>query len=136
MAEIKAGDKVRIHYTVTLDDGVAVDSSRQREPLEFVAGSDELIPGVSQAVIGMQTGETKTVVVSPEEGYGPHIPEAVQQAERKHFPPDVKVGDTFKAVAGDKEMMVRVTKVGEEDVEIDANHPLAGETLHFDLEIM
>jgi peptidylprolyl isomerase len=136
MAGIKDGDTVRINYTAKLEDGEVVDSSEGKEPLEFVAGSDQLIPGVSNAVIGMEMGESKTVTVPPEMGYGPHHPEAVQQAPREHFPPDVKIGDTFKAVAGEQEMMVRVTSLGEETVEVDANHPLAGQTLVFEMEVV
>ncbi len=136
MAGIENGDTVKINYTAKLESGEIVDSSQGKAPLEFVAGSDQLIPGVSNAVIGMEMGESKTVTVTPEQGYGPHHPEAVQQAERKHFPDEVKVGDTFKAVSGQQEMIVRVTSVGEEMVEVDANHPLAGQTLIFDLEIV
>jgi len=136
MAGISAGDKVRIHYTAKLADGTVVDSSQGRDPLEFEAGTDQLIPGVSNAVIGMQVGETKTVTVPPEQGYGEHQPEAVQKVARQHFPPEVQVGDTFKAVNNQQqEMLVRVSAVDDEFVEVDANHPLAGQTLVFDLEI-
>ena len=136
MAGISAGDTVRIHYTAKLADGTVVDSSQGRDPLEFEAGSDQLIPGVSNAVIGMQVGETKTVTVPPEQGYGEHQPDAVQKVPRQHFPPEVKVGDTFKAVNNQQqEMLVRVSAVDDEFVEVDANHPLAGQTLVFDLEI-
>ena len=135
MAAIANGDKVSIHYTVKLEDGTVVDQSQPNQPLEFTAGSNELIPGVSGAVVGMAQGESKTVTVPPEMGYGPHRPEAVQQAERKHFPPEVKVGDVFKAVAGDQEMLVRVVELEGENVTLDANHPLAGQTLIFDLTV-
>ncbi len=136
MAGISAGDKVRIHYTAKLDDGTVVDSSQGKDPLEFQAGSDQLIPGVSNAVIGMNMGEAKTVTVAPEDGYGPHIPEAVQQVPKKHFPPEVAVGDVFKAVSEQGEMMVRITEIDDDNVTVDANHPLAGQTLVFDLEVV
>ena len=135
MAAIANGDKVSIHYTVKLEDGTVVDQSQPDQPLEFTAGSEELIPGVSQAVIGMEPGESKKVTVPPELGYGPHHPEAVQHSERKNFPPEVKVGDVFKAVAGDQEMIVRVIEVQDDKVILDANHPLAGQTLLFDLKV-
>jgi peptidylprolyl isomerase len=136
MAGISAGEKVRIHYTAKLDDGTPVDSSEGKEPLEFEAGSDQLIPGVSNAVLGMQVGESKTVTVPPEQGYGEFHPQAVQQVEKKHFPPEVKEGDMFKAVTPGGEMMVRVSAVDDEMVTVDANHPLAGKTLIFDLEVV
>ena len=135
MAAIANGDKVSIHYIVKLEDGTVVDQSQPNQPLEFNAGSNDLIPGVSNAVIGMEQGESKKVTVPPEMGYGPHRSEAVQEAERKHFPPEVKVGDVFKAVAGEQEMIVRVIKVEEDKVVLDSNHPLAGQTLVFDLTI-
>lgn len=135
MAGISAGDKVRIHYTAKLEDGTVVDSSEGKDPLEFEAGSDQLISGVSNAVIGMEKGESKTVTVPPDQGYGEHQPQAVQKVEKKHFPPEVALGDMFKAVTPQGEMMVRVSAVEEEFVEVDANHPLAGKTLVFDLEV-
>jgi peptidylprolyl isomerase len=135
MAEIIAGDKVRIHYTAKLEDGTVVDSSEGKDPLEFEAGSDQLIPGVSNAVIGMSVGASKTVTVPPEQGYGPHQPQAVQQVPKQHFPAEVAEGDVFKAVSEQGEMMVRVIEVGEDMITVDANHPLAGQTLIFELEI-
>ncbi|MCB2193702.1 MAG: peptidylprolyl isomerase [Deltaproteobacteria bacterium] len=136
MAEIVAGDKVRIHYTAKLEDGTVVDSSEGKDPLEFEAGSDQLIPGVSKAVIGMAVGDSKSVTVPPEEGYGPHQPQAVQQVPKQHFPDEVKEGDVFKAVSEQGEMMVRVIEIGDDNVTVDANHPLAGQTLVFDMEVV
>ncbi|MBU4275411.1 MAG: peptidylprolyl isomerase [Proteobacteria bacterium] len=136
MAEISAGDKVRIHYTAKLEDGTVVDSSQGKDPLEFEAGSDQLIPGVSKAVIGMSVGDKKTVAVPPDEGYGPHQPQAVQQVPKKHFPDEASVGDVFKAVSEQGEMMVRIVDIDDDNVTVDANHPLAGQTLVFDMEIV
>ena len=136
MAGISAGDKVRIHYTAKLEDGTLVDSSEGKDPLEFEAGSDQLIPGVSNAVIGMAVGDAKSVTVTPEQGYGEHHPEAVQQVPKDQFPPEVKAGDMFKAVTPGGEVMVRVTEVVDDTVTVDANHPLAGQTLLFDLEVV
>jgi len=133
---ISAGDKVRMHYTAKLEDGTMVDSSEGKDPLEFEAGGQDLIPGVSNAVIGMEIGDSKTVTVTPEEGYGDHQPQAVQKVEKQHFPPEVKAGDMFKAVTEQGEMMVRVTEVDDQFVTVDANHPLAGQTLVFDMEIV
>ena len=87
MSAIKAGEMVNMHYSVSIEDGTQIDSSDGKEPLKFVAGSQDLIPEVSKAVIGMQPGEKKTIMVSPEQGYGHHNPNAVHQAERQHFPP-------------------------------------------------
>ncbi|MFH2126757.1 MAG: peptidylprolyl isomerase [Pseudomonadota bacterium] len=136
MAEIIAGDKVRMHYTAKLEDGTVVDSSQGKDPLEFEAGSNQLIPGVSNAVIGMSVGDKKTVAVPPDEGYGPHQPQAVQQVPKQHFPPEASVGDVFKAVSEQGEMMVRIVDIDDDNVTVDANHPLAGQTLIFDMEIV
>ena len=136
MAQAKQGDRVQVHYTGRLADGNVFDSSREREPLEFEAGSEELIPGVSMAVIGMEEGEQRTVTVPPAEGYGERKEELMQQVPRNILPDEVKVGDPLRAQAEDREIQVWVRELTDEHGIIDANHPLAGETLEFELELV
>ena len=139
MAQAKEGDTVRIHYTGRLKDGKVFDSSVDREPLEFTIGQGKTIPGVEQGVIGMTPGESKTINVLPDQAYGPHRPELVATIEKKEFPENMilqegkilqfsqPTGQTFRA---------QIIKVTESDVTLDANHPLAGEDLIFEIELV
>ncbi len=136
MAEVNQGDVVRIHYTGRLEDGTEFDNSRTRDPLEFVAGGGNVIQGVSQGVIGMSEGETKTVTVPPEEAYGERNPALEQKVAREDLPEGVQEGAQLRAVQGDREIPVWVRKLDDAGAVIDANHPLAGKTLVFDLELV
>ncbi len=136
MAQAKQGDRVQIHYTGRFPDGTVFDSSREREPLEFEAGSEELIPGVSNAVIGMSEGEQRTVTVPPAEGYGDRRDEMVQEVPRDALPEGVQVGDPLQAQAEDHQVQVWVKELTDETAVIDGNHPLAGQILEFDVELM
>jgi peptidylprolyl isomerase len=136
MAEVNKGDVVQIHYTGRLEDGSVFDSSQDREPLRFVAGSGQLIPGVSEAVLGMQEGEKKTVTVPPDKGYGLRNPALQQTVPRGDLPDQVAAGDQLRAVHQGKEFPVWVSEVNDQTAKIDANHPLAGKTLTFDLEVV
>jgi peptidylprolyl isomerase len=136
MAEAKAGDVVRIHYTGKFEDGTVFDSSQGRDPLEFKAGSPELIPGVSNAVVGMAEGDTKTVTVPPEEAYGPHRPELTSRVSRTELPDDVSLGDQFRVEGSGQDLRVFVSELTDDDALLDANHPLAGRTLVFDIEVV
>jgi len=135
MDSVKSGDKVHVHYKGKLEDGTVFDSSEGGEPLEFVAGSDELIGGLAKAVVGLAPGEKKTVKLAPEDAYGEHRPELAMQVPRAQLPDDVEIGDQLSARAGDKDVRVWVTKMDDEEATVDANHPLAGETLIFELEV-
>lgn len=136
MSTVKAGDKVKVHYEGRHEDGTVFDSSEGRGPLEFVAGGQEVIPGVSQAVVGMAVGDKKSVTVPPAEGYGDHDPELVSDVPLQMLPEGVKVGDQLEAKGGDQTFAVWVREVGAESAKVDANHPLAGATLIFDLELV
>ena len=136
MSEVAKGDTVKIHYTGRFSDGTVFDSSQEREPLEFVAGEENVISGVSQAVIGMNEGDKKTVTVPPEEAYGPRNPALEQTVPRSQLPEGVRVGDQLRAVQADREIPIWVRKLEENDAVVDANHPLAGKTLVFDLELV
>lgn len=136
MSQAKQGDKVQVHYTGKFEDGTVFDSSQGAEPLEFTAGGTDLIPGVSKAVIGMGPGDTKSVEIPPEEGYGERQDGMEQKVPRNLLPPEAKVGDPLQAQAGDQTIVVWVKELGDEEAVLDANHPLAGRTLLFDLEMV
>ncbi len=139
MAQAKIGDIVKVHYTGKLDDGTVFDTSLGREPLEFKIGEGEIIPGFENAVIGMSPGETKTVRVPAEEAFGPYYEEMVLEIERDQLPPDLEpyVGQQLQVRQADGEILiVRVTEVTDTKVKLDANHPLAGKDLIFDIQLL
>ena len=135
----KHGDKVKVHYTGSFEDGTVFDSSDGEEPLEFTIGDGEVIPGVEEAVVGMSTGEAKRETIAPERGYGDRHEELVFSVGRDQLPPgsDIEVGDMLQVGFGEaRTATVQVMDVGDEMVTLDANHPLAGKTLVFDLEVV
>ena len=138
MTTTQKGDRVQIHYTGRFEDGQVFDSSEDRNPLEFTVGGPEIIPGVSLAVIGMEVGDKKTVSVPPEEGYGPRYPEQSQRVPRQFLPQEVQVGAALQLQGEDQEepLVVWVTEIDEESAVLDANHPLAGQVLVFDIELV
>jgi len=139
MAQIKKGDKIKVHYTGKLDDGTVFDSSKEREPLEFTVGDGKIIPGFEEAVIGMQPGESKTIKIEAEKAYGPYREELVAEVEKTKFPEDVKpeAGQQLQ-VKQENGQVIIVTVLGSTDthVKLDANHPLAGKDLTFELELV
>lgn len=136
MDAAKSGDQVQVHYTGTFDDGEVFDTSRKGDPLEFIAGGDQVIPGVSQAVIGMTVGETKTVNIPFDQGYGPREENLVQRVERKAIPAEAKVGEPLQATVNEQRVVFWVVELDEESVVLDANHPLAGRDLTFEMELI
>lgn len=139
MTQAKLGDTVRIHYTGKLDDGMVFETSRGREPLEFKIGKSGLIPSFEQTIIGMKPGESRTVKIAPEEAYGPHREEMVVAVERRKFPENIKpyVGLEFEVCQSDGRVFpAKVIDVSEQSVTLDANHPLAGKNLVFDIELL
>jgi peptidylprolyl isomerase len=136
MAQAQAGDLVRVHYTGRLADGTIFDTSMQREPLEFTLGEGELIPGFEQAVLGMTAGESRTATLLADQAYGPRRAERVIDVERHHLPPDLQpeVGQQLQMTRPDgTTLTVVVTAITETQVTLDANHPLAGKELIFDI---
>jgi peptidylprolyl isomerase/FKBP-type peptidyl-prolyl cis-trans isomerase SlpA len=135
----KEGDQVKVHYTGKLPDGSVFDSSREREPLDFQLGSGQMIPGFEKGVIGMNQGDTTTIEVSPEDGFGERNPEAIFEVSRQQLPEDLhpQQGQTLevKAQNGQRANVV-VQEVKLDSIVLDANHPLAGETLIFDIELL
>lgn len=139
MAQAKNGDTVKIHYTGKLEDGSTFDTSADRDPLEFTLGQGELIPGFEQAVLGMEPGESKSVNIPAEDAYGPHHEELVAQVGRDKLPHDmhVKVGQQLQLQSTDgQRRVVEVTEVTDSHVTLDANHPLAGKDLTFDIKLI
>lgn len=139
MATAKEGDTVHIHYTGRLDDGTVFDSSRDRDPLSFTLGSGDVIRGFDAAVSGMTVGESKTETISPEAAYGPRRDELQMAYPREQFPDEMEpeVGQVLQMQTGDGQtFQVQVTGVDDDTVGLDANHPLAGRALTFDIELV
>jgi peptidylprolyl isomerase len=139
MAQPKQGDTVSVHYTGKLDDGTVFDSSVNREPLQFTVGDGHIIPGFEDAVVGMNPGDSKTVKIPSNEAYGPHVDEMVVVVDRSQFPEDLdpEIGEQLEMYRPDGQtMIVTVTDVTNSTVTLDANHPLAGKDLTFDIELV
>lgn len=139
MAQAKQGDTVRVNYTGKLQDGTVFDTSLDRSPLQFTLGKGRLIGGFEQAVLGMSAGEKKTVLIPSDQAYGPRRAEGVVEMERKHLPPgmDPAVGQRLELTqADDQVVLVTVAAVSESSITLDANHPLAGKDLTFDIELV
>lgn len=138
LAQAKDGDTVRVHYTGKLSDGMQFDSSTGRDPLEFTLGEGKLISGFEQAVKGMNPGDTKTVQITADDAYGQRRDELVMEVDRSDLPPDLdpKVGDKLEMSRSGQSMVVSVTGSTDDAITLDANHPLAGEDLTFDLELV
>lgn len=136
---IADGSVVTMHYKLALDSGQVVDSSEGKDPLGYLHGAGNIVPGLEAAMAGKAEGESFDVKVSPEEGYGPRHDEAVQKVPRQAFPADadLKEGLQFQATGPDQRpLMGSILEVGESEVTVDFNHPLAGETLHFSIEVV
>ncbi|GGM04182.1 peptidyl-prolyl cis-trans isomerase [Pseudooceanicola nanhaiensis] len=139
MSEAKQGDTVRIHYTGTLNDGTTFDSSEGRDPLEFTVGTGQIIPGLEKAIPGMNVGEKKTVEVPCAEAYGEREPGAMQTVPRDQIPEEIEVKPGLQLQVQTPQgqvMPVTVAEVNESEVTLDANHPLAGRDLTFDIELV
>ena len=135
----KDGDTVKMHYTGTLEDGTQFDSSAGRDPLEFKIGEQTIIPTLEQAVVDMSVGDTKTVKIAAEDAYGSRHDEAVQTVERSMIPEGVKltIGGQLQATAPNgQQLLLTVTAIEGDQITLDANHPLAGQDLTFDIELV
>jgi len=131
------GMVVSMHYTLTDDSGDVLDSSRGGEPFSYLHGHNNIIPGLEKALEGTEAGFKSKVTVAPAEGYGEKNAEAVFEAPREHFPPDMKleIGARVYADGPNGPITLTVVKLTETGAVLDANHPLAGKTLHFEVEI-
>ncbi|MEM2924137.1 MAG: peptidylprolyl isomerase [Methanocellales archaeon] len=139
MAQAKNGDTVIVHYTGKLDDGTIFDTSTSREPLQFTIGEEQLIPSFEKAVIGMTEGETKTIKIPASEAYGPYREELILTIERNKFPLyfQPRKGQRLQIrQANGSIALVYVVEVTESTITLDANHPLAGKDLTFDIQLL
>lgn len=139
MTQAKSGDTVRIHYTGTLDDGTEFDSSSGREPLEFALGGGQVIPGFDSAVDGMAIGESKSVTIEPDQAYGTRHEQLVQEVPKSALPQEIEpaVGMQLQSQSPEGQVMnLVITEVADETITVDGNHPLAGQTLTFAIELV
>lgn len=139
MSQASDGDTVRIHYTGTLKDGTEFDSSSGRDPLEFTIGEKSILPTLEASILGMGVGDTAKVEIAAADAYGPRIDEAIQVVERSMIPDEISVtvGNQLQATAPDGQTLVfTITDANDQTVTLDGNHPLAGEDLTFDIELV
>ena len=139
MNRAKTGDTVRVHYTGKYQDGSVFDSSFERKPIEFTIGSGTLIPGFEEGVIGMGAGETKTIIVPPEEGYGPRSENLLVDVKKTDFAVDAEpsIGEQYLIRQQEgNDLVVTIAHITDDMVTLDANHPLAGKTLAFDIQVV
>jgi len=136
---IRDGKVVALHYRLRLADGTEITDTHAEEPVTYLHGADDIVPGLERELTGRAVGERLTVVVRPEDGYGVHDPDAVETMPRDAFPPDLElmVGDQLTGEDEDGEVVpMRVLDIEGDSVRVDMNHPLAGETLHYEIEIV
>ncbi|EAZ88920.1 FKBP-type peptidyl-prolyl cis-trans isomerase [Crocosphaera chwakensis] len=139
MVQAKLGDTVKVNYTGKLQDGTVFDSSVDRDPLQFALGQGQVISGFEEAVVGMSPGENKSVTIPSEQAYGPYQDELVIVVDEKQMPSDlsVEVGQQLQMRhSSGQAVPVMVTNIADSKVTLDANHPLAGKDLTFDLELV
>ena len=139
MAKAKSGDTVKVHYTGKLDDGSVFDSSEGRDPLQFTLGQGNIIPGFEKAVEGMEAGQSDTIKIEAKDAYGPYREEMLFQVKQSEVPEDLnpKVGEELQVKQADGSTVVVVVKeVSEQEITLDANHPLAGQALTFEIELV
>lgn len=139
MTQATAGNKVKIHYTGTLENGSQFDSSEGKEPLAFELGSGQVIPGFDKAVEGMSVGESKSVTIAPEDAYGPRNEQAIQEVPKSALPDNLKPVEGMVLQAQNQNqqpVQLTVTEVGDETITVDGNHPLAGKTLKFEISLV
>lgn len=138
MEKASTGKTVKVHYTGRLTDGTVFDSSKDREPLEFKLGEGHLIRGFESAVEGMSVGEQKTINIPADEAYGPHRSDLVVHIERSQIPPDIapSIGMNLQIRQPNGVINIVITDMDESSITLDANHPLSGKDLTFDIELV
>lgn len=141
MSKVKEGDTVKVHYTGKLsDEGSVFDSSREREPLEFTLGEGQLIPGFEKAVIGMEEGESTTISIPSDDAYGERREDLELEVSKSDLPdnvdPQVGMQLQMQQQENGQAIPVQITAVEDDYVKLDANHPLAGKDLTFDIELV
>ena len=135
---IQSGRVVRMHYTLRDEDGATIETSRGRDPLAYLHGTGQLIAGLEKALDGSEAGLQTAVTVGPKDAYGEKDPAAVIRAAREDFPPEIELapGVEVQAETPDGPITFTVVSVDEKEAVLDANHPLAGKTLTFDVEVL
>ena len=139
MDQVKEGDNISLHYTGTLDDGTVFDSSEGREPLSFTVGSGEVIPGFDEGVRDMEVGETRDIQIPPDQAYGEYYEELVRVVPRQAFPEGMApaIGMTLELeLPSGQSLPVRIIDMEGDEITLDANHLLAGETLNFKIHVV
>ncbi len=139
MSQAKTGDTVKIHYTGTLEDGTQFDSSTERDPIEFELGRGQVIVGFDKAVEGMAIGDVKRVRLLPDDAYGPRHDQLIQEVARSALPDDLNpiAGMALQSTSPEGHVArLLITAVSDETITVDANHPLAGQTLNFEIELV
>ncbi len=139
MRQAKSGDSIRVHYTVTLDDGTEIDSSAKGDPVEITIGSGQFFPGLESALVGMAEGDTKKVTLEPDNAYGAYDARLTQNVERDSIPAEIKleIGTILEAKNENGDLTpVKVVGISDENVTFDTNHPLAGKALTFELTLV
>jgi peptidylprolyl isomerase len=137
--KVKNGHNIHVHYRGTLNDGTEFDNSRLRgKTLSFEVGTRQLISGFNEAVVGMKAGETKSVTLTPEQAYGPHNPQAKQTVPKRAFGPEFEfiLGGTIQGNGPAGPFMAKIEEVRDAEVVLDMNHPLAGQNLNFEIEVV
>ncbi len=136
---VKSGDTVKVHYTAKTDELVIFDSSVQMEPLTFTIGGDEIIPAFEKALIGMKAGDKKTINLMSDEAFGPHVDDLITTVEKNQLPPNLELekGQQLQIQQPDGQLLVvKVVEITDNAVTFDANHPLAGRDLTFDINLV
>ncbi len=139
MANAKKGDTVKVHFTGRLEDGTVFDTSVEREPYEFTIGKSRIVPGFAEAVVGMKPGDSKTIEIPAEKAYGPHRQDMVVNVDRDKLPANLnpEVGQRLQINQADgQKIPATVIEVSASQVILDANHPLAGKDLIFDIQLI
>jgi len=139
MQKVKADDVVKVHYTGKLENGEVFDTSENREPLEFKVGTGQMIQGFDNSVVGMELNESKTVTIPPEQAYGTHDPQLVQELSKTVLAKDIEPKVGMELVSSNEQgqsFKVTISKILGDTIEIDANHQLAGKPLTFDIKLV
>ncbi|MCD6353297.1 MAG: peptidylprolyl isomerase [Proteobacteria bacterium] len=139
MSKAKTGDRVKVHYTGRMENGTEFETSKETAPREFAIGSGFYFAGFEEAIIGLRIGDTKKVTLPPEKAYGPWFEELTVRVKKSDIPEDINpvVGEKFKVWRPDGNLMpLTITEITENIVTLDANHPLAGKTLIYDIELI
>ena len=139
MQKVKADDVVKVHYTGKLENGEVFDTSENREPLEFKVGTGQMIQGFDNAVVGMELNESKTVTIPPEQAYGTHDPQLVQELSKTVLAKDIEPKVGMELVSSNEQgqsFKVTISKILGDTIEINANHQLAGKPLTFDIKLV